>query len=143
MHSRVETVGVTRADSPIAGLSIAEAAAHTGLTIDALRYYERDGLLLRPVQRSASGHRRYAPEDLRWIDLLTRLRSTGMPIRDVREYAALVRSGRGTEAQRLALLRAHRRNVLDRLAQITDHLGAIEKKIGIYEDVLTRTEETI
>lgn len=134
---------MTRADSPITGLSIAEAAAHTGLTIDALRYYKRDGLLLRPVQRSTSGHRRYAPEDLRWIDLLTRLRSTGMPIRDVREYAALVRRGCGTEAQRLDLLRAHRRNVLDRLAQITDHLGAIEKKIGIYEDVLTRTEETI
>ncbi|MDN5793291.1 MAG: MerR family transcriptional regulator [Brevibacterium aurantiacum] len=123
------------------GLSIAETAERTGLTSDALRYYERDGLLLRPVHRAASGHRRYAPEDLRWIELLTRLRSTGMPIRDIRRYAALVRNGQGTETERLDLLRAHRRNVLDRLAEITEHLGAIEKKIGIYEDHLAAAAE--
>ena len=50
--------------TPTAGLSIAEAAERTGLTADTLRYYERDGLLLRPVDRSASGHRRYAEADL-------------------------------------------------------------------------------
>ena len=40
------------------GLTIAEAAARCGLTTDTLRYYERDGLLLEPVGRAASGHRR-------------------------------------------------------------------------------------
>ena len=127
--------------TPTAGLSIAQAAERTGLSADTLRYYERDGLLLRPVDRSASGHRRYAEADLRWIHLLTRLRSTGMPIRDVRRYAALVRAGRGTEAERLDLLRAHRRLVLDQLAEVTEHLGAIEQKIGIYEDVLAAAGE--
>ena len=66
------------------GLTIADAAAETGLTPDTLRYYEKDGLLLRPVARDASGHRRYSPQDLRWILLVTKLRATGMPIRDVR-----------------------------------------------------------
>ena len=132
---------MTSVDESHVGLPIADAAARTGLSSDALRYYERDGLLLRPVQRGASGHRRYAPEDLRWIELLTRLRGTGMPIRDVRRYAALVREGRGTEGERLDLLRAHRRNVLDRLAETTEYLGAIEKKIGIYEDVLAGAAE--
>ena len=36
--------------------------------------------------------------------MITRLRSTGMPIRDVRRYAALVRAGDGNEAERLDLL---------------------------------------
>jgi DNA-binding transcriptional MerR regulator len=117
-------------------LTIAEAAERTGLTPDTLRYYESDGLMLRPVGRSASGHRRYTGDDLRWIQLLTRLRGTGMPIRDVRRYAALVRSGEGNEQERLDLLRAHRQVVLTRLAQIQEHLGAIDAKIGIYEDKL-------
>lgn len=39
-----------------------------------------------------------AADDLRWIQMVTRLRATGMPIRDVRRYAALVREGAGNEA---------------------------------------------
>jgi DNA-binding transcriptional MerR regulator len=118
----------------IQGLSIAEAAAHTGLTADTLRYYERDGLMLRSVPRATSGHRLYAEADLAWIQLITKLRSTGMPIRDVRRYADLVRAGEGNELERLELLRAHRQVVLARLAEVQDHLGAIDYKIGLYEN---------
>ncbi|MGO4255781.1 MerR family transcriptional regulator [Marmoricola sp. RAF53] len=114
-------------------LTIAEAAEQTGLTAHTLRYYERDGLMLGSVGRSASGHRRYSERDLTWIQLITRLRSTGMPIRDVRRYAALVRAGDGNEAERLALLKAHRQRVEDQLAEVTAHLRAIDHKIGIYE----------
>lgn len=124
------------------GLTIAQAAAEVGLTADTLRYYERDDLLLRDVPRSASGHRRYEEPDLRWITLITRLRSTGMPIRDVRRYAALVRAGDGNELARLDLLQAHREVVLQQLAEVTSHLSAIDHKIGIYEDRLRRTELT-
>ena len=117
-------------------LTIAEAAERTGLTADTLRYYERDGLMLRRVDRSATGHRRYTDADLHWIELITRLRGTGMPIRDVRRYAELVRAGDGNETERLELLRAHRRSVLAQLAEVPEHLGAIDRKIGIYTDKL-------
>jgi DNA-binding transcriptional MerR regulator len=124
------------------GVTIAEAADELGLTADTLRYYERDGLLLRPVPRSTSGHRKYDEPDLRWIRLVTCLRATGMPIRDVRRYAALVRDGDGNEEERLALLHAHRDSVLRELAQVTAHLGAIDHKIGIYEHKLEILEQS-
>ncbi|MCW2849479.1 MAG: transcriptional regulator, MerR family [Marmoricola sp.] len=114
-------------------LSIAEAAVETGLTTHTLRYYERDGLMLSSVDRSVSGHRRYSDRDLTWIEMITRLRSTGMPIRDVRRYADLVRAGAGNEAERLALLKAHRERVERQLVQVGAHLRAIDHKIGIYE----------
>ncbi|MDO7866754.1 MerR family transcriptional regulator [Nocardioides jiangxiensis] len=113
--------------------TIAEVADQTGLTAHTLRYYERDGLLLRPVERGASGHRRYSEQDLAWITLITRLRATGMPIRDVKRYAALVRAGDGNEQERLDLLLAHRARVEAQLAEITGHLRAVDHKIGIYE----------
>ena len=114
-------------------LTIAQAADRTGLSTHTLRYYERDGLMLSSVDRSTSGHRRYSDRDLGWIEMITRLRSTGMPIRDVRRYAALVRDGAGNEAEHLALLKAHRERVETQLAEVTSHLRAIDHKIGLYE----------
>ncbi|MCA1983569.1 MerR family transcriptional regulator [Nocardioides nematodiphilus] len=115
-------------------MTIAEAAAASGLSADTLRYYERDGLMAHPVGRSASGHRRYTDTDLSWIEMVTRLRATGMPIRDVRRYAAMIRTGGGNELERLELLRAHRERVLDELAAVQAHLAAIDVKIDLYLD---------
>ena len=116
------------------GLSIAEAAELTGLTPDTLRYYERDGLLLGDVRRSSSGHRRYTQRDLSWITMLTRLRATGMPIREIKEYAALARRGEGNETHRLELLLAHRERVLAELDVVHGHLAAIDAKIELYRE---------
>ena len=118
------------------GVTIGQAVELTGLTADTLRYYERDGLMLSPVGRSSTGHRRYAERDLEWVRLVTRLRATGMPIREVRHYAALVRTGSGNEPERLDLLLAHRRTVLEQLAEVQGHLAAIDHKITIYEGVV-------
>ena len=109
------------------------AAQATGLTTHTLRYYERDGLLLDAVDRASSGHRRYSEDDLGWIRMVTRLRATGMPIREVRQYADLVRAGDGNEAERLQLLVAHRDRVRQQLAEVATHLDAIDHKIGLYE----------
>src|SRR5579859_4052458 len=102
-----------------AELTIAEVAERIGLTRHTLRYYERDGLMLG-VDRAGSGHRRYSERDLSWLELITKLRATGMPIREVRRYAEMVRAGEGNEAERLALLRAHRARVRAQLDLVTD-----------------------
>src|SRR5216683_7015251 len=72
--------GSARSD-PQAGLSIAEAARRTGVSVHTLRYYERAGLVVTAVDRTAGGRRRYQQQDLYWITVCTRLRATGMPSR--------------------------------------------------------------
>jgi DNA-binding transcriptional MerR regulator len=115
-------------------LSISDAAQLTGLSAHTLRYYERAGLMLDPVERAPSTHRRYSEDEIRWVTLLTKLRATGMPIRRIREYAELVRAGEGNEAERLALLETHREAVLEQLDAIRRNLEAIDLKIEIYRD---------
>jgi DNA-binding transcriptional MerR regulator len=115
-------------------LTISDAAEATGLSTHTLRYYERAGLMLDPVERAPSSHRRYTEAEIRWVTLLTRLRATGMPIRRIREYAELVRAGNGNEEERLALLEAHRDAVLEQLDAMRRNLEAIEYKIEIYRD---------
>ena len=117
---------------PQAGLSIAEAARRTGVSVHTLRYYERAGLVVTPVDRTASGQRRYQQLDLDWINVCTRLRATGMPIRTIRRYAQLVSAGPGNEHERLALLEAHRAEVTSKLAEIRENLELIDHKIGVY-----------
>jgi DNA-binding transcriptional MerR regulator len=115
-------------------LSISDAALATGLSPHTLRYYERAGLMLDRVERAPSSHRRYTEAEIRWVTLLTKLRSTGMPIRRIREYAELVRAGDGNEDERLALLEAHREAVLEQLDAMRRNLEAIDHKIAIYRD---------
>jgi DNA-binding transcriptional MerR regulator len=117
---------------PQAGLSIAEAARRTGVSVHTLRYYERAGLVVTAVDRTAGGRRRYHQLDLDWIVICTRLRATGMPIRTIRRYAELVSAGPGNEQERLALLEAHRAEVTARLARTRENLKLIDHKIDVY-----------
>jgi DNA-binding transcriptional MerR regulator len=118
-----------------ATLSISDAARASGLSAHTLRYYERAGLL-DPIDRSESGHRRFAEADLERIMFLSRLRATGMPIRKVREYAELIRAGDDSEAARLALLEEHREAVLAQLRETRANLKAIDYKIDLYRERL-------
>jgi len=117
---------------PQAGLSIAEAARRTGVSVHTLRYYERAGLVVTTVGRTAGGRRRYHQLDLDWIVICTRLRATGMPIKTIRRYAELVSAGPGNEQERLALLEAHRAAVTARLTQTRENLRLIDHKIDVY-----------
>jgi DNA-binding transcriptional MerR regulator len=126
------------AEHPPLALSVAEAAEASGLSPHTLRYYERAGLL-EPVSRNGSGHRRYNAADLERINFLTKLRGTGMPVRDVRRYGALMRAGEATNGQRLALLEAHRETVVAKLEATAKNLELIDWKINFYRERLKRT----
>ena len=115
-----------------AGVSIAEAARRTGVSVHTLRYYERAGLVVTTVGRTAGGRRRYQQFDLEWITVCTKLRATGMPIRTIRRYAELICAGHGNEDERLALMEAHRAEVVAKLAETQESLELINHKIDVY-----------
>lgn len=113
-------------------LSIQQVASVTELSPHTLRYYERIGLL-GPVKRASSGHRRYSSQDIAWIDFLTRLRTTGMPIQEMQQFAELRRQGDRTFYQRRQLLESHRQAVHQKLTELTHNLTVIEDKIRHYQ----------
>lgn len=122
-------------DVPSEGLSIGEAAQACGISVDTLRYYEKEGLMLGPCERDGAGRRRYAERDLAWLTGLVMLRETGMPIAGMREMAELYRTP-GTDAERLALLERHRDRVVRDQLRVARHLEAIERKITGYRSAL-------
>jgi DNA-binding transcriptional MerR regulator len=113
-------------------LSVGEAAAKVGLSVHTLRWYEQVGLL-EPISRDGGGRRRFAAHDIARLEFLNRLRSTGMPVRDMRRYVDLVRQGPATAPARQEMLRAHREQVLNRIADLQHDLDVIEQKIKLYK----------
>ncbi|SHG49348.1 MerR family transcriptional regulator [Streptoalloteichus hindustanus] len=117
--------------------SIAQAAERTGLSVDTLRYYERIGLV-EPPARDSGGRRVYSDADLTWLDFLTKLRLTGMPIRMMREYAQLRHRGEATAGRRKQLLVEHRADVRARIAELQACLEILDYKIDNYDLILRR-----
>lgn len=112
--------------------TIGEAAARLGISTHALRYYERIGLV-GPVARNAAGHRRYSREDVQRLHFLHCLRKAALPIRRLKEYAALAREGRAAAAARVELLRAHAHELRARIDELQHVLVVIDSKIELLQ----------
>lgn len=112
-------------------MRIGELAKRSGLSAYTIRYYERIGLLPH-ADRDKSGQRDYDRSILTWIEFLDRLKTTGMPIRDMVHYAALRARGAGTEPQRRDMLIQHREHVRARLSALSECLLVLDAKIDGY-----------
>ncbi|WP_113260469.1 MerR family transcriptional regulator [Agrobacterium cavarae] len=112
-------------------MKIGELAKRSGLSAFTIRYYERIGLLPY-ADRDRSSRRDYDPEILIWIEFLGRLKTTGMPIRDMLRYAALRKQGDTTVPERQAMLETHRDQVRDRVAELQQCLLVLDQKIAVY-----------
>lgn len=123
---------MTAAEFPGRLVAIGEASRISGISIEALRYYEAEGLTVTAILRSPAGHRRYRPIDLEWFACVTILRGTGMSIAGIRAYAELARGGPDRDADRLALMDVHRTAVLHQLDAVRRNLDAITEKIAYY-----------
>src|SRR5687768_3448624 len=103
-------------------LTIAQAADLLEVSAHTLRYYERAGLVA--VSRDALGHRVYDAAAVRRLVFLTRMRLSGMPMRDLQHYIALVDAGAQTEPERLDILLEHRDTIRRRIRELTLSLVA-------------------
>jgi DNA-binding transcriptional MerR regulator len=121
-----------------AGLSIGEVAERTGLSVHALRFYERQGLLANAVERRPNGRRVYSEDDVEWLATCVMLRASGMPLRTIRRYVDLVRRGDGNEEDRLAVLRQHKETLTRQIGELTKCLDLISHKVRVYEDRVAR-----
>lgn len=110
--------------------TIQEFADRVGVAPSALRYYEREGLM-PPVARDEVGHRRYDEALERWTRFLLRLRSTGMPIRDVKRYVEALELGPPGDETRMDILRAHRDRMAEEVVSLEACLAIVERKLEI------------
>lgn len=122
-------------------LTPAEMNERTGVPIDTLRYYEKEGLL-QNVARASSGHRRYSQDDVLWVEVLRCLRETGMTIEQLRVYCDLGSQGDHTQPERRRILVEHRATVEDQIREREEALRLIDHKLSFYPEDTATTKTT-
>ena len=73
-----------------AALPIGQIAKQAGLTVEAVRFYEKKGLILEP-ERSESGYRQYSPDTLKRLHFISRAKEVGFSLSDIAELLDLRR----------------------------------------------------
>ncbi|WP_062132344.1 MerR family transcriptional regulator [Demequina aestuarii] len=114
------------------GRTIGDVAHSTGLTEDTLRYYEREGLV-GPIDRDASGHRRYGDNEVAWIGVVTCLREAGLGIADLRRFTSLLRAD-GVATERSEFLRQRRAELVRQADALAAAITVLDDKIAHYSD---------
>ena len=116
--------------------SVGEVAKKLNLSIDTLRYYEKEKLLPR-IKRDSSGHREFTDSDIEWVFLIKCLRDTDMRISKIRKYVSLLMKG-GEESvrERRDLLLEHEAYVKEKIDSYKVLQKLIDKKISFYNEAL-------
>lgn len=112
--------------------TIAKAAQITGLSVHTLRYYDKEGLMPY-IERDASGIRKFKDSDFNWLRIITCLKDSGMPLKQIKKYIDLGMLGPSTTFDRLDIMKNHRESVLKKIELLHQHLQTIDNKIEAYE----------
>lgn len=119
-------------------ISIGELSRLSGLSPHTLRFYEAEGIL-KPAGRTASGHRQYHGEDVLWLEFVLRLKLTGMPLAEIKRYAALRSQGEKTLQPRLTMLKLHRERLVTKLDELSTCAGILDDKIRTYRKMIAKS----
>jgi MerR family transcriptional regulator, copper efflux regulator len=70
------------------GLTIGEVAKRARVHVETLRYYERRGLLIKPL-RSESNYRLYADDTVRRVRFIKATQALGFSLKEIQELLSL------------------------------------------------------
>ena len=110
--------------------TIGDLARLSGVSVEAIRYYEREGLLPKP-ERSPSRYRLYVPADVERVLFIRRGQSIGLTLDDLRELLRLHELKTPEECRRVA-------------ARLESRIQVIEEKITAlrrFRSLLTKNLE--
>lgn len=113
-------------------MQISEVARLCLLSIDTIRFYEKQGLI-PSVPRARNGHRIYTQHHVDWLTLIYWMRATDMPLSQIRRFADLAAQGNKTHRERWKMLTDHQK-ILQEKRKILDQCEAVlAAKISSYE----------
>ena len=112
--------------------TIGDAAAELGMPASTIRFYEKNGLIPNQ-QRSSDGRRLFDEDDLEWMRFVERLKVSGMPIKEIREYIDLYLQGDATIEERRRIVYERRAAIDAQLEELMLARDFIDYKCWYYD----------
>ncbi|WP_078410591.1 MerR family transcriptional regulator [Priestia abyssalis] len=122
--------------------SISEVAKELNLTVYTLRYYDKEGLMPF-VERTASGTRLFKQSDIDALKVIECLKSTGMPIKEIKSFIDWCSGGDSTLQQRYDMFMERKAKVEAQIEELKKTMEVIEHKCLYYKTALDAGTEDI
>jgi MerR family mercuric resistance operon transcriptional regulator len=110
-------------------IAIGEAARLSGVSIETIRYYEREGIVGRPA-RAGSGRRLYSAAEIADLTFIRRCRDLGFPMSDARTLLALSHGQEQNCDRARDLASGHLAAVRARITELRRLEAALEELTG-------------
>ncbi|PKR85286.1 MerR family transcriptional regulator [Heyndrickxia camelliae] len=122
--------------------SISEVAKKLNLTVYTLRYYDKEGLIPF-VERTSSGTRLFKDSDIEALKVIECLKSTGMPLKEIKNFIDWCSEGDSTLQQRYDMFLERKASVEAQMEQLKKTMELIEHKCFYYKTALEAGTEDI
>lgn len=115
--------------------NIGQASEFSGLSEATIRYYEKIGLIPY-ADRKPNGHRIYSKQQLEGMIFLTRLKTTGMKLEEIKRYLRLAEAGPASIPKRMTILKQQKERIQIDISRLLATQKIIDYKINHYNEAL-------
>lgn len=122
--------------------TISEISNKMNLTPYTLRYYDKEGLLPF-VEKGPNGRRIFKESDLDWLVVIECLKSSGMPIKDIKIFIDWCMEGDSTLQQRYDMFVDQKRIIEEHIAELQKTMSIVDYKCWYYKTALDAGTEKI
>jgi len=115
--------------------TVKDVAKMMGLSTYAVRYYENSGLIPF-VGRSEGNIRKFSDYSVSWLRLVHCLRSTGLPVNEVKHYVEMCLAGDSTIPERAEIIFQQERRLREQIEALNEQMEILKYKKEHYERLL-------
>lgn len=122
--------------------TIKQVADKMGVSVPILRYYDKEGLLPF-IEKKENGTRIFKEADLRSLEIISCMKASGMPIKDIKRYMDMCLEGDNTLEDRLDIFLKRKEVIKEQMEELNKIMSVIEHKITYYEKAIQAGTEDV
>lgn len=113
-------------------MNIGELAKRAGVSIDTIRYYEKEAVLPKPLRLgTGAGYRRYSDEDVARLEFIRRAKALGFSLSEITDLLALSGNAQADMSAVTTAVRQHLQTVKTKLAELERIRFGLEALIDV------------